>query len=97
MREPLTMHLRHCIVVPVRTTVRLDDDIYEEALRRSRTTGSSLGAVLSEMARHALRSDSQRMCEAEKESRFPSFDVPPDTPQIPASRVQQALDEDGIA
>ena len=57
MREPLRMHLRHCIVVLVRTTVHLDDDIYEEALRRSRTTGRSLGAVLSEMARHALRSD----------------------------------------
>lgn len=91
------MHLRHCIVVPVRTTVTLDDDIYGEALRQSRATGKSLGAVLSEMARHALRSDTRRMCETGKESRFPSFDVPPGTPLIPASRVQKALDENGIA
>lgn len=97
MREPLTMDLRHCIVVPVRTTVTLDDDIYGEALRQSRATGKSLGAVLSEMARHALRFDTPRMCEAERESRFPSFDVPPGTPLIPASRVQKALDENGIA
>lgn len=74
----------------------LDDDVYEEALRQSKSTGKSLGAVLSEMARHALRSDTRRMFEAEKESRFPSFDIPPDTPLIPASRVQRALDENGI-
>ena len=97
MQEPLTTHPRHSIVVPVRTTVTLDDDIYGEALRQSKATGRSLGAILSEMARHALRSDTRRMCEAEKESRFPSFDVPPGTPLIPASRVQKALDENGTA
>ena len=91
------MHLRHCIVVPVRTTVPLDDDIYGEALRQSKATGRSLGAVLSEMARHALRSDTRRMRDAEQGTRFPSFDVPPDAPLIPASRVQKALDENGIA
>ena len=91
------MHLRHCIVVPVRTTVTLDDDIYKEALRRSKATGRSLGAVLCEMARHALRSDARPMRDAEQGTRFPSFDVPPDTPLIPASRVQKALDENGIA
>lgn len=97
MQEPSTTHLRHCTVVPVRTTVTLDDDIHEEALRQSNATGNSLGAVLSEMARHALRSDTRRMCEAEKESRFPSFDVAPETPLMSASRVQKALDENGIA
>ena len=30
-------------------------------------------------------------------SRFPVFEVPADTQMIPASRVQKALDEDGIA
>ena len=90
------MYVRHCIVVSVRTTVTLDEDIYEEALRQSKATGRSLGAVISEMAHHGLRSDSQRICEAEKEPRFPSFDVPPDTPQIPSSRVQKAIDENGI-
>ena len=96
MREPLTIHLSRCIVFPVRTTVTLDDDIYEEALRQSKATGRSLGGVLSEMARYALRSDTQRICKAERESRFPSFDVPPDAPPIPAARVQRALDENGI-
>lgn len=90
------MDLSHCIVVPVRTTVTLDDDVYQEALRQSRATGKSLGAALSEMARHALRSGARPMCDAEQGTRFPSFYVPPDTPLIPASRVQKALDESGI-
>ena len=90
------MHLGHCIVIPMRTTVTLDDDVYEEALRQSKSTGKGLGAVLSDMARHALRSGTRRMFEAEKESRFPSFNVPPDSPLMPASRVQKALDGNGI-
>ena len=89
------MHLRHCTVVPVKTTVTLDDDIYEEALRQSRETGRSLGAVLSEMARHALRSDTRPMRNVDKGTRFPTFDVPTATPLIPASRVQKAIDEKG--
>lgn len=74
----------------------LDDDIYEAALGQARATGRSLGAVLSEMARHALRSDAQPTRGAEQGTRFPSFDVPPDAPLIPASRIQKALDENGI-
>lgn len=97
MRWQSTMHLRRDIVVPVRTTVTLDDDIYEEALGQSKATGRSLGAVLSEMARHALRSDTRPMCNVDKETRFPTFDVPPDAALISASRVQKALDESGIA
>ena len=75
----------------------LDDDIYEAALRQARATGRTLGSVLSEMARHALRSDMRPPQNTEKESRFPSFDVAPNTPLILASRVQKALDENGIA
>lgn len=97
MRLQVTMRLHHRIVVPVRTTVTLDDDIYEAALWQAKATGRTLGSVLSEMARHALRSDARPMRNAKQESRFPSFDVPPDTPLIPASRVQKALDESGIA
>ena len=91
------MHLRHCILVPVKTTVTLDDDIYEAALCQAKATGKRLGSVLSEMARHALRSDTRPLRDVERGIRFPSFDVPPDTPMIPASRVQKALDENGIA
>ena len=74
----------------------LDDDIYEAALCQAKATGRRFGSVLSEMARHALRSDAQPMRGAGQKARFPSFDIPPDTPLIPASRIQKALDENGI-
>lgn len=90
------MHLHHRIMVSMRTTVTLDDDIYEAALCQAKATGRRLGSVLSEMARHALRSEARPMRDAEQGTRFPSFDVPPDTPLIPASRVQKVLDENGI-
>jgi hypothetical protein len=38
----------------MRTTVTLDDDVYEAALAHARATGKRLGRVLSEMARRAL-------------------------------------------
>jgi ATP-dependent helicase YprA (DUF1998 family) len=38
----------------MRTTVTLDDDIYEAGLSQARATGQRLGKVLSDMARRAL-------------------------------------------
>ncbi len=83
----------HCTV---RTTVTLDDDIYEAALCQARATGQRLGRVLSDMARKALMPDPQPLREAQRRGRFPAFEVPPGTRLIPASRIQKALDEDGI-
>ena len=78
----------------MRTTVTLDDDVYEAAQAYAQATGKRLGRVLSEMARQAL---SPPVLQAErKASRFPAFDVPADARLIPASRVQKALDEEGI-
>ena len=79
----------------MRTTVTLDDDIYEAALGQAKATGRRLGSVLSEMARYALRPEPQQG--TQQKGRFPSFEVPPGTRIIPASRVQKVLDEDGIA
>ena len=72
----------------------LDDDIYEAALSHARATGQRLGKVLSNMARQALE-PAPRERRAPRR-RFPAFEVPPGAPVIPASRVQKALDEDGI-
>lgn len=81
----------------MKTTVTLDDDVYEAAQARAQATGKPLGRVLSEMARQALRSSgSTPKRSAKRASRFPVFEVPPSAPMIPASRVQKALDEDGI-
>ena len=82
--------------VVMRTTVTLDDDVYEAALCQAKATGRRLGSVLSEMARHALRGDLQPGPTAGQSGRFPAFDVPSDAALIPNSRVQRVLDEHGI-
>ncbi len=76
----------------MRTTVTLDDDVYEAALAMARATGQRLGRVLSDMARNALRPPAPPK---KGRARFATFDVPAG-PVIPASRVQKALDDDGI-
>lgn len=80
----------------MRTTVTIDDDIYEAALSQARASGKRLGRVLSDMARQALQPDSGRRPTARRGKRFAAFHVPPDAGLIPASRVQQALDDDGV-
>ena len=80
----------------MRTTVTLDDDIHEVALSRARATGQPLGRVLSDMARQALQPDSHHIPAARRGERFATFDVPADAGVIPASRIQQALDDGGV-
>jgi hypothetical protein len=81
----------------MRTTVTLDDDVYEAALAHAQATGKRLGQVLSEMARLAFQPAGRRSREqAAKGARFPVFEVPQGARLITASRIQKALDEDGI-
>jgi len=88
------MLLHQCIIMAMRTTVTLDDDVYEAAQAHAQATGKRLGRVLSEMARQALEPS---LRQSEKgASRFPVFEVPAGARLIPASRIQKALDEDGI-
>jgi hypothetical protein len=77
----------------VRTTVTLDDDVHEAALHLSRTSGKRLGQVLSELVRRGLARPDQP--QRKRRGRFPTFNIPPDAPVIPASRVQQIIDEEG--
>ncbi len=78
----------------VRTTVTLDSDVYDAAMHLSRSSGRRLGKVLSELARRGLFPPLSRPRKSGR--RFPTFDVPPSAPIIPAARVQKALDEDGM-
>lgn len=78
----------------VRTTVTLDDDVYEAAMHFSRASGERLGKVLSILARRGLKpADSPAPRSAR---RFPVFDVPANAPVIPASRIQRVIDEEGL-
>ena len=79
----------------MRTTVTIDDDVYEAALTNARATGRRLGRVLSDMARAALQPQ-PALPSRRKRARFATFDVPKGSRVIPASRIQSALDEDGI-
>ena len=80
----------------MRTTVTLDDDVYEAALSQARATGQRLGRVLSDMARQALQPGPPPRRTSTGAERFAGFEVAPGTPLIPASRIQEALDDDGI-
>ena len=77
----------------MRTTVNLDEDVYEAALDRARATSRPLGRVLSDMARRALPAEPRAPVSRAGGGRFATFDVPRDAPVIPASRIQQALDD----
>lgn len=80
--------------VGVRTTVTLDEDVYQAAMHLSQASGQSLGRVLSQLARRGLKPNDTTA--AATQGRFPVFAVAPDAPIIPASRIQRVIDEDGL-
>lgn len=78
----------------MRTTLTLDQDVYEAAVRLARSSGERLGKIVSELARRGLATPPRRAAKSKR--RFPTFDVPPGAPVIPASRVQKVIDEVGL-
>ena len=78
----------------MRTTVTLDDDVYEAAMHLSRTSGERLGKVLSMLARRGLKPADSPARRSTR--RFPVFNVPANAPVIPASRIQRVIDEEGL-
>lgn len=78
----------------VRTTVTLDDDVYDAALHLSRASGERLGKVLSTFARRGLKAEGAAVRLSKR--RLPVFEVPANAPVIPASRIQRVIDEEGI-
>lgn len=85
----------HCIKLKdVRTTVTLDKDVHEAALHLARASGRRLGKVLSDLARRGLAAPAAPV--RHRKGRFAVFEVPANAPVIPASRVQEAIDEEGL-
>jgi hypothetical protein len=62
----------------MRTTLTLDDDVYQAVATLSQTSGLSLGKVLSKVARQGLKPKPIK----KKKNGFPTFDVPKDAPMI---------------
>lgn len=73
----------------MRTTVRIDDDVYEAARSLARAENKALGLVLSRLARRGLAPrDGPR-----RRRGFPVFEVTPEAPPITLEAVRRALDE----
>jgi hypothetical protein len=70
----------------MRASLKIDDDIYEEARRRASSENRRIGEVLSDLARRALRAEMK----TGKESGFPRFSIPEDSPQITMEMVKSA-------
>jgi len=71
----------------MRTTLTLDQDVFEAAQSLARASGKRLGQVVSELARRGLRARPP----AAVTGGMPVFAVPPDAPVIPGDRARDML------
>ncbi|HSH38637.1 MAG TPA: hypothetical protein VK993_07615 [Chthoniobacterales bacterium] len=74
----------------MRTTVTLDNDVFEAAQALASSSGKKLGQVLSQLARRGLRADTA----VARKNGLPVFDVAADAPVIPSNRAQKLLADD---
>ncbi len=72
----------------MRTTLTIDEDVLRVARSLAEAEGKSLGAVISELVRRALRPAPSRI-----EDGIPMFDVQPDVAPITDEMVRAALDD----
>ena len=86
MRRHLDINLGSSHDLRMRTTINLDPDVYRAAVSLAAERKSSIGKVLSDLARRGL-APSVRMKEG---SGFPVFDVPDDAPPITLEMVREA-------
>jgi hypothetical protein len=78
----------------MRTTIVVDDDVFEAASQISRTSGERIGKVISDLARRGLNPVPE--VEIVQTGRFPAFAVAPGVPMMDAELVQRVLDEEGF-
>lgn len=76
--------------INVRTTVSLDDDVFEAAKALAASSGKKLGKVLSHLARRGLRAEAA----TSRKSGLPVFQVPVDAAVIPSNRARKLLADD---
>jgi hypothetical protein len=74
----------------MRTTLTLDDDVFEAARALMNASCRTLGQVVSELARRGLRSSA----EYSRKNGLPTFRVGADAPIIPSERAADMLSED---
>jgi hypothetical protein len=74
----------------MRTTVTLDNDVFEAARAQAEASGKNLGEVLSQLARRGLRAS----VATDKKSGLPVFKVRSDANVIPSNRARKFLADD---
>ncbi len=74
----------------MRTTLSLDDDVFEAAKALAASSGKKLGQVLSQLARRGLKVDTTRS----RKNGLPVFQVSPAAAIIPSNRAQKLLADD---
>jgi hypothetical protein len=74
----------------MRTTLQIDDDVYQAARSLARAEDKSIGQVISELARKGLLPSDK----AFDHGGFPVFDVPLDATPITLEMVQRAGDDE---
>jgi hypothetical protein len=77
----------------MRTTINLDDDVFEAAKALAQSSKESIGRVVSRLARRGLAPS--RTGAKRTRSGFPVFDLPADSPAVTPEMVARALEEDG--
>ncbi len=73
----------------MRTTLQIDEDVFQAARSLARAEHKTLGQVLSELARKGLAPKAPER----KRGAFPTFEVPRSAPPITLEMVQQAGEE----
>jgi hypothetical protein len=73
----------------MRTTLHVDDDVYEAARSLAAIERTTVGKVVSRLARRGLRPTPGTSARRG----FPVFNVPADGPAISPDTVRKALDE----
>ena len=74
----------------MRTTITIDDDVFQAARAQAEASGRKLGEVLSMLARRGLKASAQTVMKSE----LPVFKVTPGGAVIPSSRARDLLAED---
>ncbi len=74
----------------MRTTITLEDDVFEAAQTMAQASGKRLGEVVSQLARRGLRATT----EMGSRSGLPVFRVATDAAVIPGNRARDLLADD---
>jgi len=75
----------------MRTTLTLDDDVLELAVRQAKLRGVSLGRTVSDLLRRGLNAPTA----TEAKAGLVVFQLPKDSPQVTTDEVRR-LEQDGV-